>query len=128
VSTLLFHAHSGLRYLVLLAGLVAVVAAAASLRPGRLSAAAVTAGRVYAVLISVQFVLGLILLFVWPFRPIVFGHIVMMLAAVALAHAVVLAGKSRPPGRRSAALQLAGLLASLALVAGGILAIGRSIV
>lgn len=126
---LLFHAHSGFRYVVLATGVVVllyVLFALASRRPP---------GRVLRVLLAVfngaldlQLTLGLILVFLWPFYPALIGHIVSMLAAVAAAH--VLSARTKrvldQPGGT-----LWGLLAvvvPLALIVVGILAIGRPLV
>jgi hypothetical protein len=129
VSNMLFHAHSGLRYLLLLAAVVALAIHLYGRFAGRpYSGAARISGAAFVGLLDVQLVVGLVLLAVWPFHGALIGHIVMMLLAVAAAHGL------RVWARRSAADPERYLRAALAvavplvLIVGGILAIGRSVV
>ena len=124
----LFHAHSGLRYLVLLAGVVAFVyclVAALRSRPwdrtGRILMGVFTG------VLDLQVVLGVILVFVWPFYPALWGHLTMMLLAAAAAHIGSTLNKRRPPERRSHMTAALGAAGALALIVGGIAAIQRSI-
>lgn len=128
----LFYAHSGLRYLVLLAGAVAVVYLAVALarrRPAARADRIVMA--IYVGLLDLQVVLGLILVATGIFYGALMGHLVMMLAAAAVAHAaaaVARRGDAAPdPARNPNRIRVIGVLVSLGLVAGGIVAIGRSI-
>ncbi|MFW6079918.1 MAG: hypothetical protein ACODAE_09865 [Gemmatimonadota bacterium] len=125
---MLFHAHSGIRYLVLLAGLVAALYAlvgwtrsAAFDRTGRLL------GRVFVGALDLQVLLGLILL-IETFYPRLIGHITMMILAAVAAHGFAVAQKRRRAEERSFALQFSGIALSLLLIVGGILAIGQPIV
>ena len=127
MGTVLFHAHSGLRYLVLLLAVLALLAllwnryggGAAGFRRGALAA--------FNGALDLQVLLGLILLFVRPFFGALAGHITMMVLALVSAH--VLAARSRKAGDagRSFALALAGVIVPLVLIVGGILAIGRAV-
>jgi hypothetical protein len=128
MGEMLFMAHSGVRYLVLLAGLLAAVLAALSLRGRNLSGAAETVGRVFVGVIDLQVLLGIAVVLTRPFFPQLIGHIVLMVAAAAVAHGVWAAVKRRPVGARPAGLWLGGVVGALALMVGGILAIGRAIV
>jgi hypothetical protein len=120
----LLHAHSGLRYLVLLAGLLAILYALYGLatrrpfdKPGRILATA------YIGLVDLQVLLGLVLLVLWPYYPALIGHIVMMVLAAAVAHGAQVANRKKAvPGF---ALPLAGVAGSLLLIVGGILSIGK---
>ncbi|WP_375771893.1 hypothetical protein NR798_13710 [Archangium gephyra] len=129
---MLYYAHSGLRYLVLLMGLVAVAYFAfglATKRPVDKSVRII--GSSFAGLLDTQILLGLILLVVlpqsspWRVYPAFWGHLVMMLLAAGLAHALLVINRKRPnPGYL---LPLIGVGGALVLVIGGILAIGRSL-
>lgn len=119
--------HSMVRYLVLLAGVGAVVVAAAGLR--RSDAGAREAERktmtAFVGLLDLQVLVGLILVLVWPFYPMLFGHIVMMVLAAVVAHGGAYAARRRAPARSgSAVLAIAAALALL-LIVGGIMAIQR---
>lgn len=134
---MLFHAHSGLRYLVLLAGAVALGFALAGWlgrtpfgRAGRL------AGAAFVGLLDLQVVLGLATLLTRPFYGALIGHIVLMLLAAVLGHvglrlarvrSGVRPGGATPPPRRVWTPLLASVLAALAAIVLGILAIGRDI-
>ncbi|MDH3270688.1 MAG: hypothetical protein OEN56_05110 [Gemmatimonadota bacterium] len=126
---MLLYAHSGLRYLVLLAGLAVVVNAAYGLATGRpydkrmrvLSAA-------FAGTIDLMVLLGVALLFTGTFYPQLGGHIVMMILAAAVAHVVHGVMKRRPPDQQGYAPHLVGSLLALGLIVAGVLAIGRPIV
>lgn len=125
---MLFAAHSGLRFLILVGGLFVVVYAAVGLLGKREYAPAMArlAG-VFAGLIHLQVVLGVALLFTRPFQVMLMGHISTMLAAGAVAqvtHAVV---KRRRPEAKSYGPHLVGALLALLLMAAGILAIGRGV-
>lgn len=125
---MLFHAHSGLRYLVLLAGILAVgylgYAAATRRtagRVGRILAAAFTG------LLDLQVLLGLLLLASIPFYGALAGHIVIMIVAALVMHGASIGHKRRPPERQGPALLLVGVVVALALILLGILSIGRPI-
>ena len=124
----LFGFHSGWRYLVLIAGLVVLVMGLAALRTGRLGDGAIRAVRIFAIILDVQLLMGSALMVVRGFFPQLIGHIVLMVAAVALAHLLSVTLKKRPPERRTPALLLTGAGLCLVLIVGGILALGRPIV
>jgi hypothetical protein len=126
---MLLSAHSGFRYLVLLAGLVVVVYAAYGIATGRgydkrmrvLSAA-------FTGLVDLTLLLGLANLFTRRFYPQLTGHIAMMVAAAAVAHVVHAVMKRRPAEKQTYAPHLVGTLVVLGLIAAGIMATGRPIV
>jgi hypothetical protein len=124
-----FNAHSGLRYLILLlAVLTALVALAGLVRKQPASNAGLTMLRIFTILLDIQVVLGIVTLVTGTFRAQLIGHIVMMIAAVAVAHlGLVRLKKATPEGRGSGQL-LAASLIPLLLVVAGILAIQRPIV
>lgn len=128
MSDILFHAHSGLRYLVLLAGVLSLgYSLLAALRrqpwdrPGRIFLSS------FVGLMDLQVVIGLILVFVRVFYPMLWGHLLMMVLAAVVGHVVLAMNKRRPAERQSHALAATGSGLALLLIIGGILAIGRSI-
>jgi hypothetical protein len=122
----LFAAHSGLRYLVLLAGLVAVVFFAVGLaRKQPVTRGVRVMGAVFSGLMDLQVLLGLILVAMGRYYPALIGHIVMMVLAVVVVHVLLVVNRKRAqPGY---ALPLAAVVLGLALICGGILAIRPSI-
>lgn len=126
---MLLSAHSGFRYLVLLAGLVVVVYAAYGMATGRgydkrmrvLSAA-------FTGLVDLTLLLGLANLFTGRFYPQLTGHIAMMVSAAVVAHVVHAVMKRRPAEKQTYAPHLVGTLVVLGLIAAGIMATGRPIV
>jgi hypothetical protein len=128
VSEILFHAHSGLRYLVLLAGFLSLGYAILSLvrkrawdRPGRILLAT------FVGTMDIQVLLGLILVFVRDFYPALWGHLSLMILAAAVGHATSVIAKRRPPDAQSHAVAALGSAGALILILGGIAAIGRPI-
>lgn len=127
-ANILFHAHSGIRYLVLLAGalsvlysLVQAIRARPWDRPGRILLSG------FVGLIDLQVLLGLILVFVRPFYPALWGHLAMMVLAAAEAHVALAVIKRRPPEGQSHWAAVVGSGLALVLIVGGIMAIGRSV-
>lgn len=122
----LFHAHSGLRYLVLLAGVAALLwAVFAALtrrpygRPMRILASS------FAGLLHLQVLLGFALLFTGRFYTGLIGHFFAMLLAAATAQVVPSVMRRRPPEARSHLPHAVAAAVALALIVVGILAIGR---
>lgn len=129
MSEILFHAHSGLRYLVLLAGVLSLGYSLVALatkrpwdRPGRILLSA------FVGVMDLQLLVGLALVFVWNFYPALWGHITMMVLAVAVGHGTSIVNKRRPPERQSHAVAAIGVVGALLLIVGGITAIGRPLV
>ena len=127
-SNILFHAHSGLRYAVLLAGLLALAySLTAALRrsdwdrPGRIFLS------IFVGVMDLQVLLGLILVFVRVFYPALWGHLTMMILAAVVGHVALAINKRRAPERQSHWLAVVGSALPLVLIVGGILSIGRSI-
>ena len=123
---MLFSAHSGVRYLVLLAGLVALAYAvfgAVTRRP--YDRAMLGMASAFAGLTHLQVLLGIALLFTGRFYSALIGHIVCMVFATVVAQVVPSVMRRRPPGGRSYVPHAIGTLVALALMVAGILAIGR---
>lgn len=126
---MLLHAHSGLRYLVLLMGIVVIAYAAYGLatqaeygkRMRVLSA-------IFTGVIDLTVLLGIIMLFTGMFYPQLAGHISMMILAAVIAHVVHGVMKRRPPDAQTFTPHVVGTLIVLACIVAGIMAIGRPIV
>lgn len=124
--TALLHTHSALRYLVLLAALLALAYLVYALatkkpygKPGRVLPS------VFVGLLDLQVLVGVATLLVTRrWYPAMWGHLVMMVAAAVVAH--VLLVRNRRRARPGYGLPLAAVLVATVLVIGGIFAIGRS--
>jgi hypothetical protein len=124
---LLFKAHSGLRYLVLLVGLAALAYFAYGLATRRpVDKKVRILGSSFAGLLDTQILLGIVLLGAgWPFQPMLWGHLTLMLLAAVLAHVLLVVNRKRPqPGFLLPLIAVGG---ALLLVIGGILSIGRGV-
>ncbi|MGH7447125.1 MAG: hypothetical protein ACRELT_06175, partial [Longimicrobiales bacterium] len=117
-------------YLVLLAGLGAVVTAAlgwgkAGLPP---RAERALAGS-FVGMLDLQIVLGVLLLLAgFPFYGALTGHLFMMLLAAAAAHGASVMARKREPARSGSPVRTIGFVLALLFIAGGIMAIQRSII
>ena len=125
----LFHAHSGIRYLILLAG-VAVVAYSLY---GLLTRRAVDKpmrilGAIFAGTLHLQILVGVALIFSGRFGSGVGPHVLTMLFAAAVAQIVPSVMRRRRPEARSWGPYLVGAVVSLGLIAAGIIALGRPVV
>ena len=123
---MVYYAHSGLRYLVLLAGIAAIVVLARGLsgkrpydRPARISSA------IYTGSLHLQVVLGIIMIVLGRWYPALMGHLIMNGLAVAVATTLSAWGRRAADARRGYKCGLAGEVVALLLLAGGIAAIGR---
>jgi len=126
---MLLSAHSGLRYLVLLLGLVVVGYAwhgLATKRPYDNRMRGLAAG--FTGMLDLTAALGFGTLFTNRFYPQLGGHIVMMILAVAVAHVVSMVMRRRPPEQRTYAPHVVGTLIVLGIIVFGILAIRPSVV
>src|SRR4051794_27783482 len=119
--TMIFHAHSGLRFLVLLAAVVALVVQALGFfgrkayeRPSRLSMAAFTG------LLDLQILLGVVMVVLGCFYGALIGHLAMMVLAAAAAHGCSVFARRQADGRRAHAVALVGVVLALGLIAAGI--------
>lgn len=129
MTTFILQAHSGLRYLILLGGVLTVLYAAygvVSSRPYDKTIRILSS--IFVGTLHLQILMGLALLLSGMFRPQVMGHMFMMLFAAASAQIPVSVMRRRPEELKSYMPHGVGALTALALIAGGILAIGRPIV
>lgn len=129
MSNFFLNAHSGLRYLILLGGVLTVLYATYGTASGRAydKTMRIVASS-FVGTIHLQILLGLALLFSGRFQPAVMGHLFMMLLAAAAAQIPVSVMRRRPDEQKSYLPHAVGALAALAMIAAGILAIGRPIV
>jgi hypothetical protein len=126
-TSIIFHAHSGLRYLVLLAAVVAFLyslVAAVTDRPWDRGGRVLLLG--FIGFLDLQVLLGLILVFTWPFYPALWGHIVLMVLAAGAAHFTSILVRRRPERSRHLTVAL-GVAGATVLMMAGITAIGRSV-
>ena len=125
---MLFAAHSGLRYLVLVAGLFVVLYALVGFFGKReYSTAMARLATVFTGLLHLQVLTGVATLFSRPFYTQLIGHFFLMLLAAGVAQLTTSVTRRRPPEQRSYGPHLVGGLAALALVAAGVMAIGRGV-
>lgn len=122
---IVFHMHSGIRYLVLLAAVAALaylLYGMALRRDFDKLAGALTGA--YVGFLDLQVLIGVVLYLLVPSRPAaLMGHAVMMLAAVTVGHVANIMNKRRE--QKSYGVALGGVAVSLLLIVGGIMAIGR---
>lgn len=125
---MLFYAHSGLRYLILVVGLVAVVyfGYAAVTRSGNEKVGRIL-GASFSGLVDLQVLIGLIMVAMGAFYPALIGHMFMMVGAAVVSHVAMAFARGSDRPERAFALRLMGVVIALLLIAGGILSIGRSI-
>lgn len=124
--TPLFHAHSGLRFLILLLGVVNVVVLASGLVTKK------PFGKVHRILgasfagsIHLQVLLGLVMVAMGRWYPALIGHLAMMLLAAIVAQAAMTVNRRRAtPGMQ---LPLIGVVVALLCIFGGVMAIGRGL-
>ena len=123
---MVFYTHSGVRYLVLLAAIAAVVYLLVGMfRGGPVDKLAKILSGAYVGLLDIQVLTGIVLYLMIPSYPQLMGHVLMMLAAVSVGHAANIVNKRRD--EPSWGVALGGVAVSLILIVGGIMAIGRPI-
>jgi len=124
---ILYHAHSGLRYLVLLAAIAALVALTYALSTGRSMRSASMVAAAFSGLLDLQLLLGVALVIGGIFPDAVVGHLIMMVLAAVVTHTSSIVGRRSSSERRELAIRLGGIVVALALIVGGIMAIGRGV-
>jgi heme A synthase len=123
----LFSAHSGLRYLVLLAALAALIALAYSVATDRSVRPARILANSFAGLLDLQIVLGIGLVMGGIFPDAVTGHLMLMVLAAIVTHAAFIIGQQSSTDRRELGIRLGGIALALILIVAGIIAIGQSV-
>src|SRR5690348_16323045 len=123
---LILQIHSVVRYLILVAGLVALGVFAVGASTAKPAGKSVRiAGAIFVGLFDLQIFIGLWLLMFGTRYPALIGHVVTMLVAATLAHVMLAKNRRRAqPGYR---LPILGVGLALVLVMLGIAAIGRGV-
>ena len=127
MANMLFYAHSGLRFLVLLAALIAIAVLLwgwSARRPFAGQSRAVTA--VFTGVLDLQVTLGILLVLFRPWYGALIGHLVMMIAAAFAAHGITVYGRKQEDPRRAHMISLIGVALALLLIIGGIMSIRSS--
>jgi hypothetical protein len=122
----LFHAHSGLRFLVLLLGAANVLVLGlgiAQKQPfGKLHR---VLGTAFAGSLHLQVVLGAAMVALGRYYPALIGHMAMMILAAVTAQ--VTSSVNRRRGAPALTLPLIGVVLALLFITGGVMAIGRGL-
>ncbi len=124
----LYQAHSGLRYLVLLAALGAIVSLAYALSLGRVDRSARVLPIAFTALLDLQVLLGIGLVIGGVFPDKAVGHLVMMVLALVVTHGASVMARRAGTERREMVIRLLGIVLALLLIVGGIMALGRSVI
>lgn len=124
--TALLHAHSGLRFLVLLLGLVnALVLTWGLLQKQSFSRVHRILNASFVGALHLQVVLGLAAVAMGRWFPALAGHVAMMIVAAVVAQVAISMNRRRsPPGLR---LPLIGVGIALVCMVAGVMAIGRGL-
>ena len=122
----LFHAHSGLRFLILLLGALNIVVLGVGLvRKQPFGTIHRILGVSFAGALHLQVVIGATMVIMGRYYPALIGHMVMMVLAAVLAQVTMSMNRRRPtPGL---SLPLAGVVVALLCLAGGVMSIGRGL-
>ncbi|NNF29740.1 MAG: hypothetical protein HKN73_21125 [Gemmatimonadetes bacterium] len=125
---MVYATHSGIRFLVLLAGFVVILYGLWGIlgkRPyeplmARLASA-------FTGLLHLQILIGFAVLLTRPFSSQLIGHILMTVLAAVVAQGTTSVVRKRPDDQKTYAPHVVGALLALGLIAGGIMAIGRGV-
>jgi hypothetical protein len=127
MGNMLFYAHSGLRFLVLMTAVIAAAVLLWGWRSGRpFAGQSRAATAVFMGALDLQILLGIGTVLVRPWYGALIGHLVMMVAAVAAAHAITVYGRKQADPRRAHLVSFFGVVLALLLILGGIMAIRPS--
>jgi hypothetical protein len=128
MNDFLFNAHSGLRYLILLFGVLTLVYSIYGIISGKTydSKIKILASS-FAGSIHLQLLLGFALILTGRFQPALIGHIFMMFLAASVGQIPVSIMRRRPLEQRSYLPHGVGALLALMFIVLGIRAIGRGV-
>ncbi|MEO9224743.1 MAG: hypothetical protein ABI328_00010 [Gemmatimonadaceae bacterium] len=125
--TILFYTHSWLRYLVLLAALVALVALGYGALTGRSVTTARKLSTLFVGLLDLQAVLGFFLIMNGEYPDAVTGHLILMVFAVIVTHGSYVVGQQVENERVGLGIRFGGIVAALVLIVIGIMAISQTV-
>jgi len=129
MSNFVLNAHSGLRYLILLGGILTVLYATYGAVSGRPYDKIVRIlASIFVGTLHLQILLGLLLILSGLFSSTLIGHIFMMVFAAASAQIPVSVMRRRPQEAKSYLPHAVGALVALGLIWFGVTAIGRPLV
>jgi heme A synthase len=124
----LLHAHSGLRYIILAAGLlVLIVALFGVMQKKPYSKLMRVSASIFAGTLHLQVLLGFVLLMSGRFYPALIGHIFLLLMAAVVAQIPVSVLRRRPMEERTYMPHLIGTAVTLGLIWAGVASIGRGL-
>lgn len=124
---MLLYIHSGVRYLVLLMGVLTLGYALFGLATKRpYDRMMLRLARLFTASVHLQVVLGVAVVLSGRFYSALIGHIMMMVFAAVTTTVVTAVMRRRAPEARSWLPHVVGTLVTLALIVFGIMAIGRS--
>jgi hypothetical protein len=127
MDNMLFYAHSGLRFLVLLAAVIAAVVLLWGWRSGRpFAGQSRAATAVFTGTLDLQVLLGIANVLTRPWYGALMGHVMMMTAAALAAHGILVYARKQADPRRAHLISFVGVLLALVLILGGIMAIRDS--
>ncbi len=123
----LYHAHSGLRYLVLLLGVAALLVSFYGLATRRPLPAARAVMGAFVGTLHLQVLIGVALVASGIWYGALAGHLTLMLVAAAVATVALVRAKRAPDAARADRVRVFGAGAALLCIVLGILAIGRGL-
>lgn len=122
----LLHAHSGLRFLILLLGaLNVVVLGIGVVQKKRFAKVHRILGGSFAGALHLQVLLGVAMVAMGRYYPALVGHMVMMLLAAVVAQLAMSVNRRRD--NATLGLPLAGVLVAFVCIVGGVMSIGRGL-
>lgn len=122
----LFHAHSGLRFLVLLLGALNIVILGIALAQKKPFAKVHRIlGTSFAGALHLQVVIGATMVAMGRYYPALIGHMAMMVLAAVIAQVAMSVNRRRPTPTLH--LPLIGVVIALICITGGVMAIGRGL-
>lgn len=122
----LLHAHSGLRFLILLLGALNVASLGVALAQKKPFAKLHRIlGSAFAGSLHLQVVLGVTMVAMGRYYPALIGHMVMMILAAVIAQVAMSLNRRREVPTLT--LPLLGVVAALLCIVGGVMSIGRGL-
>ncbi len=124
---MLFQAHSGIRYLVLLAGVLVILACIHGVVTGKPHKAIRGLSAAFTGFLDLQILLGVALVIGGIFYGALMGHLVMMALAATVAHVGSVMARKQANIAGECRIRLIATIVAMVLIVGGIMSIGRSV-